>query len=95
MRIKKPGKSLIDGCETITQLFEKIVAKYGNKKGFGYRPILEETADVQANGRIFRKYVLDDYVWYTFNEMKTKVDEVASGFLQQGKLFYSNLWNLI
>lgn len=66
-------------------MFDKIVAKHGPKKGFGYRPILDESVDVQANGRLFRKYMLADYKWYTFDEMHKKVTETASGFLQQGK----------
>ena len=85
MRTTQPPKSLIDGCDNVTQLFERVVATYGNKKAFGYRPILEEESAKQENGRFFKKYVLGDYVWNNFNEMHERVNNVASGFLQQGK----------
>ena len=84
VRITQPPKSLIDGCDNVTQLFERVVQTYGRKKAFGFRPILEESSDVQANGRVFKKYVLGDYVWNNFNEMHERVNNVASGFLQQG-----------
>lgn len=84
-RTRKPEKTLADGCDTLSQLFDRIVAKYGSKKAFGYRPIVAETEDVQSNGRVFRKYVLGDYVWNNFYEMQKRVNHVASGFLQKGE----------
>lgn len=84
VRTSKPPKSIIDGCETLPQLYDKIVNEFGDQKAFGYRPILEETEDVQANGRIFRKYVLDDYRWITYKEASKRINNIASGFVQQG-----------
>lgn len=84
MRTTQPPKSLINGCDNVNQLFDKVVATYGSKRAFGYRPILEESTDVQANGRVFKKYVLGDYIWNNFYEMQERVNNVASGFLQQG-----------
>ena len=89
MRTTQPPKSLIDGCDNVTQMFERVVATYGSKRAFGYRPVLEESSDVQASGRVFKKYVLGDYIWNNFYEMKERVNNVASGFLQQGMFF---LW---
>lgn len=85
MRTTQPPKSLIDGCENVNQLFDRVVATYGTKQAFGYRPVLAESSDVQANGRVFKKYVLGDYVWNNFNEMQERVNHLSSGFLQQGK----------
>lgn len=84
MRTTQPPKSLIDGCENVNQLFDRVVATYGKKQAFGYRPVLEESSDVQANGRVFKKYVLGDYVWNNYNEMQERVNHLSSGFLQQG-----------
>ncbi len=85
MRTTQPPKSLIDGCENVNQLFDRVVAKYGNKQAFGYRPVLGESNDVQSNGRVFKKYILGDYVWNNYNEMQERVNNLSSGFLQQGK----------
>lgn len=96
-RIRKPKTNLVEDVETIPQLFEKVVAQYGDKHGYGYRQILDECDDVQSNGRVFKKFVLDDeFLWFSFNEMQQRVNHVASGFLQQGNWpFYLNLSMLI
>lgn len=84
VRTKKPIKSLIEGCENINDLFDKIVQRYGDKEAFGSRPILNEFEDKQSNGRVFRKFVLGDYQWINFNQAKERVAVIASGFSQQG-----------
>lgn len=75
---------MIDGCENINQLFERVVADYGNERAFGFRPVLEEAQDLQANGRIFRKYVLGDYQWLTYNQANEKINRLANGFSKLG-----------
>ena len=80
----------MQGCDNVTQFFDRVVSTYGDKKAFGFRPILEESSDVQANGRIFKKYVLGDYQWNNYYEMQERVKNVASGFLQQGNELDSN-----
>lgn len=85
-RTIQPPKSLIGGCDNVTQLFERVVTTYGNKKAFGYRPILDESGVVQANGRVFVKRLFSDtYIWLNYNEMYQRVNNLASGLLQQGK----------
>jgi len=84
MRAPPRPENLINGCESVTQFFDKVVATYGNKQAFGYRPVFEESNDIQANGQLFKKYILGDYIWNNFYEMQKRVNNVASGFLQQG-----------
>lgn len=84
VRTNQHEKNLMQGCDNVTQFFDRVVSTYGDKKAFGFRPILEESSDVQANGRIFKKYVLGDYQWNNYYEMQERVKNVASGFLQQG-----------
>lgn len=84
-RTVQPPKSLLNDCDTINQLFERVVAAFGSKEAFGYRPILSESAVRQADGRAFTRQLLgDQYVWLTFNEMNQRVNYLLSGFLKQG-----------
>lgn len=88
-RIKKPVCTIIEGCSSLSQLFEKAVGKFESNRSFGYRKILDECEEVMPSGRLFKKYVLDDeYTWLTYAQMKQHVDLLASGFLQQGMLYF-------
>mmetsp|Transcript_2587 Transcript_2587/g.4069 ORF Transcript_2587/g.4069 Transcript_2587/m.4069 type:complete len:704 (-) Transcript_2587:393-2504(-) len=64
------------GCDTVYDVFEYAISKNGNRPAMGERAIVG--TDV-VDG--FEKVTLSDYRWSTFKEVKQRVTNVASGFV--------------
>lgn len=71
-------------CETLATLFKNNVQRFGDRKCLGYREMFGEEDEKQADGKIFRKLILGDYVWLTYNEVDEKVDNLAKGLYLHG-----------
>ena len=50
----------------------------------GTRRLIAEEDEVQPNGRVFKKVILGDYEWLTFNEVLTNVSKLSSGLKALG-----------
>lgn len=65
--------------------FTKAVKIHQSKQTMGLRRIINIEDQEQPNGKVFKKYNLDDdYRWLTYQEMQAKVDGLANGMLQIG-----------
>ena len=53
--------------------------KHGDRGCMGTRELLAEDDEVQPNGRIFKKMILGDYKWMSYNEAYTEVQRVSAG----------------
>ncbi|XP_071053197.1 long-chain-fatty-acid--CoA ligase 4 isoform X2 [Onthophagus taurus] len=61
---------------TLADMMQYVSDKYANKKCLGTRQIRGEEDEVQSNGRVFKKYIMGDYIWQTYAE----VNELATNF---------------
>ncbi|XP_042229969.1 long-chain-fatty-acid--CoA ligase 4-like, partial [Homarus americanus] len=61
---------------TIEEALSYACKKHGNKKALGTRQILQESEELQKNGKVFKKYELGEYSWLTY----TEVDNLAHKF---------------
>lgn len=75
----------LNGCDTLDDLFEKSVKLYADRKCLGYRELLREEDEMQPNGRVFKKVMLGDYSWITFEEVYAKASNFGSGLLGLGQ----------
>lgn len=80
---QKQDMSVFD-CETLTELFRKNVKRFGDRKCLGYREIFGEEDERQADGKVFRKLILGDYIWLTYKQVDEKVENLARGFYLHG-----------
>lgn len=64
------------GIDTMDKVFSYAVKRNGSKRCLGSRELIDEEDEVQKNGKVFKKYVLGEYLWKTYNE----VDRLAMGF---------------
>jgi len=71
-------------CETLADLFKNNVKRFGNRKCLGYREVFGEEDERQSDGKIFRKLILGDYKWLTYEEVDKKVEHLAKGFYLKG-----------
>ncbi|XP_069798782.1 long-chain-fatty-acid--CoA ligase 4 isoform X1 [Dendropsophus ebraccatus] len=69
----------IPGADTLDKLFQHAVAKFGNKDCLGTREVLSEENEQQPNGKVFKKLILGDYKWLSYEEVNTRVTHLGSG----------------
>ncbi|CAK9808994.1 Fatty acid CoA ligase Acsl3 [Anthophora quadrimaculata] len=62
--------------DTLEKMLSWVVNQHSGKKCLGTREILAEEDEVQANGRIFKKYKMGEYKWKTY----TDVDRLTTSF---------------
>ena len=73
-----------DSCKTVPELFKRIVLEFGDKKCFGQRKLISEEEELQSNGKLFKKVVLGEYQWFSYNQVDVRVEHIAKGLLVNG-----------
>ncbi|XP_070539166.1 long-chain-fatty-acid--CoA ligase 4-like [Ptychodera flava] len=76
--------SVFKDCSTLDDMFTRAVGKYGNKRCLGTREVLSEEDEVQPNGRVFKKLILGDYQWETFQEIDKRAENFGQGLSSLG-----------
>ncbi|XP_056397045.1 long-chain-fatty-acid--CoA ligase 4 isoform X2 [Hyla sarda] len=69
----------IPGADTLDKLFQHAVANFGKKDCLGTREILCEENEKQPNGKVFKKLILGEYKWLSYEEVNTRVHHLGSG----------------
>ncbi|XP_053404171.1 long-chain-fatty-acid--CoA ligase 4-like [Mercenaria mercenaria] len=72
-------------CRTLDDLFIRAVRIYGGKKCLGTREVLREEDEKQPNGKVFKKVILGEYNWISFEEVFTRITNLGSGLLALGQ----------
>jgi long-chain acyl-CoA synthetase len=62
--------------DTMDKVFQYAIRRNGSKRCLGSRELIDEEDEMQPNGKVFKKYVLGEYLWKTYNE----VDRLGTGF---------------
>ncbi|XP_017797375.1 PREDICTED: long-chain-fatty-acid--CoA ligase 4 isoform X1 [Habropoda laboriosa] len=65
-----------ENIDTLEKMLSWVAKMHSDKKCLGTREILAEEDEVQANGRIFKKYKMGQYKWKTY----TDVDRYTTAF---------------
>ncbi|XP_043560906.1 long-chain-fatty-acid--CoA ligase 4 isoform X2 [Chiloscyllium plagiosum] len=72
------------GLDTLDKLFEAAVKKFQKQNCLGTRELLSEENEVQANGKIFKKLILGEYKWLSYEEVNQCVNRFGSGLSALG-----------
>jgi len=67
------------GCTTMAQTWDWAVKRYKSKSLLGTRDVIGEEDEIQPNGQIFRKLILGEYRWLTYEDTDQMVDNVGRG----------------
>uniref|UniRef100_A0A8C6TNK4 long-chain-fatty-acid--CoA ligase n=1 Tax=Neogobius melanostomus TaxID=47308 RepID=A0A8C6TNK4_9GOBI len=73
------------GKDTLDKLFDYAVQRFGPAHCLGTRDVLSEEDEVQPTGKLFKKVILGEYKWLSYNEMDTIVSEFGSGLAALGQ----------
>ncbi|XP_048400230.1 long-chain-fatty-acid--CoA ligase 4 isoform X2 [Stegostoma tigrinum] len=72
------------GLDTLDKLFEAAVKKFQKQNCLGMRELLSEENEVQANGKIFKKLILGEYKWLSYEEVNQRVNCFGIGLSALG-----------
>ena len=61
-----------------------IVDDWKDKNAFGTREVLSEEDEQQADGKVYKKFILGDYKWLSYNAAYAKVMRISNGLVGLG-----------
>lgn len=73
------------GKDTLDKLFNHAVQRFASAHCLGTRDVLSEENEIQPNGKVFKKLILGEYKWLSYNEVDTIVSEFGSGLAALGQ----------
>lgn len=73
------------GKDTLDKLFMHAVQRFGPADCLGTREVLSEENEIQPSGKVFKKLILGEYRWLSYNELDSIVSEFGSGLAALGQ----------
>ncbi|KAK0147015.1 Long-chain-fatty-acid--CoA ligase 4 [Merluccius polli] len=73
------------GKDTLDKLFEYAVHRFGQSNCLGTRDVLSKENEVQPSGKVFKKLILGDYRWLSYQEVDTMVSHLGCGLAALGQ----------
>uniref|UniRef100_A0AAZ3NUS2 long-chain-fatty-acid--CoA ligase n=1 Tax=Oncorhynchus tshawytscha TaxID=74940 RepID=A0AAZ3NUS2_ONCTS len=74
-----------EGKDTLDKLFEHAVQRFGNTDCLGTRELLNEENETQPSGKIFKKLILGEYRWLSYDEVDQIISHLGSGLAALGQ----------
>uniref|UniRef100_A0A8C5DR27 long-chain-fatty-acid--CoA ligase n=1 Tax=Gouania willdenowi TaxID=441366 RepID=A0A8C5DR27_GOUWI len=56
------------GVDTLDKMFEYAAARFPQRDCVGTREVLSEEDEIQPNGKVFKKVILGNYIWLSYEE---------------------------
>lgn len=82
---KELATSMFPECRTLAELFDRACSHYATLPSLGTREVLSEEEEKQPNGKIFKKVVLGEYHWITYEQLAERVIHFGRGLLMLGQ----------
>ncbi|XP_073342773.1 long-chain-fatty-acid--CoA ligase 4 [Pagrus major] len=79
------------GKDTLDKLFQHAVQRFGEGHCLGTRDVLSEENEIQPSGKVFKKLILGEYRWLSYNDLDTITTEFGSGLAALGQQPKSNI----
>ncbi|XP_027137407.1 long-chain-fatty-acid--CoA ligase 4 [Larimichthys crocea] len=73
------------GKDTLDKLFEHAVQRFGESHCLGTRDVLSREDEVQPTGKVFKKLILGEYRWLSYNDLDSIATEFGSGLAALGQ----------
>lgn len=74
----------IQDCKTLPEILYKAVQTYGGKECMGYRECAGVEDELQPDGKRFKKLILGDYKYFTYEQVQERIDYIREGLLAAG-----------
>jgi len=73
------SKMIGQGVDTMEKMLLHVAKLYGSKRCLGTRDILAEEDEIQPSGKVFKKYVMGDYKWRSFDDVNKEATSFGKG----------------
>ncbi|XP_034023715.1 long-chain-fatty-acid--CoA ligase 3a isoform X2 [Thalassophryne amazonica] len=83
--MKRLITSLHRGVETLDKMFEYATLRFAHRECLGMREVIREEDEQQSNGKVFKKVILGDYHWLSYEEVFSAASQLGSGLLFFGQ----------
>ncbi|XP_068440657.1 long-chain-fatty-acid--CoA ligase 3a [Clinocottus analis] len=77
--------SLRPGVDTLDKVFEYAATRFPHRDCLGTRELVSEEDERQGNGKVFKKVVLGEYRWLSYEEVLTAAARLGSGLASLGQ----------
>uniref|UniRef100_A0A8C9SZH6 long-chain-fatty-acid--CoA ligase n=3 Tax=Scleropages formosus TaxID=113540 RepID=A0A8C9SZH6_SCLFO len=74
-----------EGKDTLDKLFDFAVQQFGKADCLGTREVLSEENETQPNGKVFKKLILGEYSWRSYQDVDVEVSHLGSGLAALGQ----------
>uniref|UniRef100_W5NB57 long-chain-fatty-acid--CoA ligase n=1 Tax=Lepisosteus oculatus TaxID=7918 RepID=W5NB57_LEPOC len=74
-----------EGKDTLDKLFDHAVQRFGKADCLGTREVLTEENETQPTGKVFKKLILGEYKWLTYEDVNRQVTLFGSGIAALGQ----------
>lgn len=74
----------IQDCKTLPEILYKTVQSYKDQKCMGYRECHGTEDELQPDGKRFKKLILGDFKYFTYEEIQQRVDHIREGLIASG-----------
>lgn len=74
----------IQDCKTLPEILYKTVQHYKGQQCMGYRECHGVEDELQPDGKTFKKLILGNYIWFTYEELQIRIDHVREGLIAAG-----------
>ncbi|XP_062988289.1 fatty acid CoA ligase Acsl3 [Elgaria multicarinata webbii] len=82
---------LYPGCDTLDKAFKYARSKFKDRELLGTREILKEEDEIQPSGKVFKKVILGNYHWLSYDEAFSKAKKFGDGLLVLGQQPRTNI----
>ncbi|XP_071398171.1 fatty acid CoA ligase Acsl3-like [Centroberyx affinis] len=88
---KRLVMSLHPGVDTLDKVFEYAARRFPHRDCLGTREVISEEDERQSNGKVFKKVILGEYRWLSYEETHTAASQLGSGLASLGQRPNSNI----
>lgn len=82
---------LYPGCDTLDKVFKYAKNKFKDRPLLGTRETLKEEDEIQPSGKVFKKVILGNYNWLSFEEVYNKAHHFGNGLAVLGQQPKTNI----
>ncbi|KAH7971733.1 hypothetical protein HPB52_002390 [Rhipicephalus sanguineus] len=83
-RLNSKSIPSLEGVKTLDEMARTAIRLYSQRPAVGVRPVLGHNEEKQPNGKVFRKLVLGEYEWKTYEQFDGQIDLTARGLHSVG-----------
>ncbi|XP_064194367.1 long-chain-fatty-acid--CoA ligase 3b [Anguilla rostrata] len=83
--MQRLASTLHPACDTLDKVFEYAVRRFPRRHCLGTREVISEEDEPQPNGKVFKKVILGEYRWLSYEETFRAAERFGSGLAALGQ----------